>query len=72
MIAVSKDDFFRAIGGPESIHPTSEPNYTVWKDLRSGEVIGRSTQGYVLRHGELERHYLTTEFATRKGIKESQ
>lgn len=69
MIEVGKAQFFLAIGGPENIHPTSERDHTVWKDLRSGEVVGRSSQGYVPRHGEPNRYYLSITFAARKGIK---
>ncbi|MGE8515728.1 hypothetical protein LQZ44_12195 [Alcaligenes nematophilus] len=70
MIEVTKDDFYRAIAGPENIHPTPETNRTVWKDLHAGEVVGRCTQGYVPRRGEPARYYLKNEFAARKGIKE--
>lgn len=70
MIEVSKEAFFTAIGGPESIHPTSERDHTIWKDTRTSEVIGRTAQGYVTRHGEPDRYFLTPAFATRKGIKE--
>jgi len=70
MIEVSKTAFYEAVSGPENIHPTSERDRTFWKNLRTGEIIGHCSQGYVLRHGEPVRYYLTPEFAALKGIKE--
>ena len=70
MIEVSKEAFYAAIGGPENIHPSSERDRTVWRDLRTHVVVGKCSQGFVPRRCELDRYYLTPEFAARKGIKD--
>lgn len=70
MIDVSKGDFFRAIGGPENIHPRCERDRSVWEVVGARNVVGITTPGYVTRPGELARYMLDREFAARKGIKE--
>lgn len=70
MIRVAKDEFYRAIGGPENMHPTSERDRCVWKDQVSGNVVGISKPGYV-KGGEPSRYWLNTSFAANRGVKET-
>lgn len=67
MIEVTKEQFYRAIGGPENIHPRSEREFTVWEVLHSRHVVGRSEPGY-LEPGRQKRYWLARDFAARKGL----
>ena len=72
MNEVSKEEFFRAIAGPENIHPRSERDRSVWENQRTREVVGISTPGYKFQYSTPSCYMLDREFAARKGIKESQ
>ena len=72
MNEVSKEEFFRAIAGPENIHPHSERDRSVWENQRTREVVGITTPGYKHQHGASSRYMLDRNFAACKGIKELQ
>ena len=46
MKLVTKDEFFAYVN-PRNVYPTPERDCSVWKDLRTGAVVGRSTPGYL-------------------------
>ncbi|SER28378.1 hypothetical protein SAMN05216548_11495 [Faunimonas pinastri] len=64
MIEVSSKAFFEAIGGPENIHPRSEPDHSAWEIVGTREVIGRSEPGYKCTPGP-KRYWLVERFASR-------
>ena len=68
MIEVTKDQFFKAVGGPEDIHPTSMKDHSAWKNQRTYEQVGRSEPGYLSPYGTPHRYWLTEAYAARKGI----
>jgi hypothetical protein len=56
MNEVTRDQFWRwVMATRRNVHPRPEPNYTVWEDLRTREVVGRETPGY-LREGPEAYH----------------
>lgn len=67
MIEVSKEEFFRAIGGPENIHPRSEKTHSAWENLQTRELVGRTEPGYMRELGVKERYMLAPNFAAKKG-----
>lgn len=67
-IEVTKEDFYKAIGGPENIHPRSEEYRSVWVNQDTRAVVGTTTPGYKGSFGVASRYYLTSEFAARKGV----
>lgn len=69
MIEVTKDTFFKAVGGPENIHPRPEPDQSVWTNLSTHQQVGKSTPGYKGNTGVTKRYYLTEAFAASKNIK---
>lgn len=47
MVVVTQDEFFAFIkADPRDIMPRSEPHFSVWQDVRTQSVVGRSTPGY--------------------------
>lgn len=72
MIEVSKEDFFRAIGGPENIHPRSEETHSAWENQQTRELVGRTEPGYKGAFGARKRYMLTPSFAAKKGVEVSQ
>lgn len=69
MIEVSKDQFYKAIGGPEDIHPRSERTETIWEIQHTRQRVGRSEPGYVNNCPRgTKRYWLTDEFAKKKGL----
>ena len=71
MIECTKEAFYRAISGPDNIHPTSERERCVWKDQVTGNTVGLSTPGY-LAGSKPSRYWLNTTFAAKKGVKQEQ
>lgn len=71
MIEVGKDQFYRAISGPENIHPHSERDHSRWEIVGTRVVVGRSEPGYVGSGfpGRVQRYWLTDDFASKKGIR---
>jgi len=67
MREVSKEAFFKAIGGPENIHPRSERTESIWEVVGTRQQVGRSEPGYASPHGTPYRYWLTDDFAKRKG-----
>ncbi|MGV6475399.1 hypothetical protein [Azotobacter vinelandii] len=65
-VEVTKEQFFRAVGGPENINPTSFENFSEWKNLSTHEVVGRSEPGWKGRSCTAARYWLTERFANRK------
>lgn len=61
-VEVSKDKFFKAVGGPENIHPRSEPDHSAWEVVGSRELVGRTTPGYKNGRGQKCRYFLTDRF----------
>ncbi|HBC9088226.1 TPA: hypothetical protein KE767_003208 [Citrobacter koseri] len=45
MIKVSESDFYSVVSCLNA-HPHSEREFTQWEDLRTRQIIGRSTRGY--------------------------
>jgi len=72
VIECDKEAFYRAISGPENIHPLSERDRSVWENQRTREVVGITTPGYKNQHGASSRYMLDRNFAACKGIKELQ
>jgi hypothetical protein len=71
MIEVTQATFFKAIGGPENIHPRAEPDQSVWINLATHQQVGKTTPGYKGNNtGVSKRYYLTEAFAAAKNIKE--
>lgn len=52
MRQVTKEEFYKVMNGPRNVHPTPEKDRDDWKDLRTGELIGKSTPGY-MEEGEI-------------------
>lgn len=46
MVEVSEAQFFKAIGGPENIHPRAEPDASIWEIVGRREVVGKTVPGY--------------------------
>ncbi len=70
MIEVSKETFYRAIGGPEDIIPRSERDETIWEINHSRQRVGRSLPGYANTcPAGTKCYWLTDEFAAKKGIR---
>ena len=69
MIEVTKGTFYKAIGGPENIHPRAEPEHSIWMNLSTHQMVGKTT-GYKGAFGAPKRYYLTEAFAASKNIKE--
>ena len=65
-VEVNEQQFYKAIGGPENIHPTPYPFHSEWKNLNTHEVVGRSEPGYKSAYGAQHRYWLTEGFARRK------
>ncbi|OAD82903.1 hypothetical protein ATN89_17630 [Comamonas thiooxydans] len=73
MVEVTKDQFFKAVGGPENIHPSSHPDHSSWEIVGTRTVVGRTEPGYKCRdkdgnYTSKKNFWLTKEFAARKGI----
>ena len=45
-VEVTKEQFYKGIGGPENIHPTPFEYHCEWKNLATHEIVGRSEPGY--------------------------
>lgn len=70
MIEVTKDTFYKAVGGPENIHPRAEPDHSTWINQRNHTEVGKTTPGYKGDNtGVSKRYYLTEAFAASKNIK---
>jgi hypothetical protein len=71
MIEVTKDTFYKAIGGPENINPRADsPDHSTWINLATHQQVGKTTPGYKGSFGVPSRYYLTEAFAASKNIKE--
>lgn len=70
MIEVTHATFYKAVGGPENIHPRAEPEHSIWMNLSTHQMVGKSTPGYKNSQGVPRRYYLTEAFAASKNIKE--
>lgn len=57
MCEVSRDDFFRFIGGPWDIHPNPCQDWFEWKINGSGRIIGVSFPGYK-NPGGVKRYFI--------------
>lgn len=68
MIEVSKEEFFRAVGGPEDIHPRSLPTHSEWRNQRTHEIVGLTEPGYLAGSTARSRYALSPGFAAIKGI----
>lgn len=73
MIEVTKGAFFKAVSGPESIHPHPEQAQVDWVVVGTGRVIGKSTPGFKRIPGKdgkpaYPRYYLGEAFAKAKNI----
>lgn len=73
MIEVTKGSFFKAVSGPESIHPRPEQAHVDWVVVGTGRVIGKSTPGFKRIPGKdgkpaHPRYYLGEAFAKAKNI----
>ena len=66
MREVSKEQFYRAIGGPENIHPHSERDHSRWEIIGTRQTVGRSEPGYASPFGTPHRYWLTDDFASKK------
>lgn len=66
-IEVSQDQFYRAIGGPENIHPTPYQYHGEWKNLNTHAVVGRTQPGYKSPYGTPNRYWLEEQFAKNAG-----
>lgn len=67
-VEVSQEQFYKAIGGPENIHPTAHKTHSEWKNLNTHEVVGRTEPGYSAPYGTPERYLLEERFACRKSV----
>lgn len=71
MIEVTKGTFYKAVGGPENIHPRADsPDASLWINLATHQQVGKTTPGY-RGAAEPKRYYLTEAFAASKNIKEN-
>ena len=73
MIEVTKHSFFKAVSGPESVHPRPEQAHVDWVVVGTGRVIGKSTPGFKRTLGKdgkpaYPRYYLGEAFAKAKNI----
>lgn len=63
MIKVTKNEFYRIVS-QMNVHPHSEREYTRWEDIRTREIIGRSTHGWLTPTGSTEEEfYLSCKLA---------
>lgn len=71
MIEVTKETFYKAIGGPENINPrTDSPSHSTWINLATHQQVGETRPGWRRgAHGVPDRYYLTEAFAASKNIK---
>lgn len=46
MRAVSRDEFFAAMGGPRNIHPYPHRRQTFWRVVGTHTVVGWTSTGY--------------------------
>ena len=67
MIKVSECNFYIIISRM-NVHPHSESKFTEWEDLRTRQIIGRSTRGYLGTLAEKEEFFLTEKLAAAAGI----
>jgi len=70
LVEVSQKEFFAFIG-TRNIHPRPARECSVWEDVRSREVVGKSTPGYGVWDidGALpdpHRYFLAPEYAAAK------
>lgn len=68
-IEVSKAEFFGIIG-PRNIHPRPERDCSIWEDVSTREVIGRTEPGYLRRLGRPERYWIADKYAAPQPAKE--
>lgn len=61
-IEVRQDQFYKAIGGQENIHPTAHPYHSEWRNLNTHAVVGRSKPGYKSPYGTPSRYWLEDGF----------
>jgi hypothetical protein len=45
MVEVTKDQFF-AFVGPRNVHPTPYPDHSLWRDLNTHSIVGKTQPGY--------------------------
>ncbi|ELY4259959.1 hypothetical protein SMZ27_004139 [Cronobacter sakazakii] len=67
MVKVGESDFYSAVS-KMNVHPHSESKFTQWEDLRTRQIIGRSTRGYLGTLAEKEEFFLTEKLAAAAGI----
>lgn len=63
MIEVSKEEFFRIIG-PMNVHPRSEPECSIWENLNTRAVIGRSEPGFRSPTGKQSRYWVDEKYGS--------
>lgn len=70
---MTRHTFFKAVSGPESIHPRPEQDHVDWVVVGTDRVIGQSTPGFKRALGKdgkpaYPRYYLGEAFAKAKNI----
>lgn len=60
MIKVSKNEFYRIVSRMD-VHPHSEREYTRWENIRTREMIGRSTHGWMTPTGAKEEEFYLSD-----------
>lgn len=60
MYKVTEAAFWAAIG-PRDVHPTPGPERSVWKDQRTGAIVGYTYPGWLCRN-VLGEYQAQTEF----------
>lgn len=65
-IEVGEAQFYKAIGGPENIHPTPHPYHGEWKNLDTHAFVGRTEPGYKSPYGTPHRYWLEEKFLKNK------
>lgn len=68
-VEVSKAEFFGIIG-LRNIHPRPERDCSIWEDVSTREVIGRTEPGYLRRLGRPERYWIADKYAAPQPAKE--
>ncbi|HGU6443192.1 TPA: hypothetical protein ACNABU_003887 [Citrobacter amalonaticus] len=67
MVNVSESDFYSIVSNM-NVHPHSDREFTQWEDLRTRQIIGRSTRGYLGTLAEKEKFFLSEKLASAAGI----
>ena len=65
MVEVSKARFYKAIGGPENIHPRAEPDASIWEVVGRREVVGKTVPGYKGGSSVRRQYFLIQPYADR-------